>query len=273
LNDNGRKNNWLNANEERGAPVDGYVALLDVLGFSALVSTDRSGDMILRYLAQLEEATAQSQVGYVVFSDSIVLTTKSESPESFIAISRACSKLMADLLTEGIALRGAIVFGDFVRKAVGESLFVAGRAVIDAYQFEKAQDWVGIMVAPSALGHVRDLGSRCRMRNYQDVHAIATNKQQLAWPAFIQHCEAIPFHGMSPAAQETYDGYAVVPTNGIVEPTALVESISRSIERLKWLRTLAPSPRAQLKYKVPVDWLSRIQAIWREVVRFSGQQP
>jgi hypothetical protein len=248
--------------------VDGYVALLDVLGFSALVGADRSGDVIQRYLLRLEEATVESQVGYVVFSDSIVLTTKRNDPESFIAIAGTCSRLLGDLLSEGIALRGAIVFGDFVRKAVGDSLFVAGRAVIDAYQFEKAQDWVGIMVAPTALDRVPDLGVRCRMENYQDVAMFVTDKQRLAWPAFIQHCPNIPFHEGPTFQLETFDGFAVVPTSGEIEPVALADSIKKAIERLKWLRALAPSPRAQRKYQATSTWLSPIHSIWREVIRF-----
>ena len=144
----------------------GYVALLDVLGFSALVGEDTTGNKIRRYVACLENVTHQATVKYVVFSDSIVLTASDEGAEAFIAVAGACSRLQWELLNEGIALRGAIAFGNFLRSAVAESVFVAGRAVIDAYHFEQAQKWVGVMVTPSALEQVRDLDSRCRLEGF-----------------------------------------------------------------------------------------------------------
>ncbi|HEU4389711.1 MAG TPA: hypothetical protein VFV34_18040 [Blastocatellia bacterium] len=135
----------------------GYVALLDVLGFSALVGGDTTGERVRGYLDCLQRATKRSQVDYVVFSDSIMLTAKGEEPESLLEIAGASSRLLSDLLSEGIPLRGAIAFGSFFRSAIGESVFVAGRAVVDAYQFEQTQDWIGVMIAPSARARVTDL--------------------------------------------------------------------------------------------------------------------
>jgi hypothetical protein len=239
----------------------GYVALLDVLGFSALVGSDPSGEKIGRYLECLTAATEHSQVNYVVFSDSIVLTAEGDDPESLLAVAGACSRLIADLLKEDIPLRGAISFGNFVRSSIEKSVFVAGRAVIDACQFEQAQDWVGVMVAPSALAHVRDLNTRCpQVQNYSG--AEDDIQKQLPWPAFIQPCHGIPFHASSPFDQPRFDGFAVVPTNGVPEPAPLSDSISSAIERLKWLRSIAPSPGAQEKYQATINWLSNIQSFW-----------
>ena len=245
----------------------GYVALLDVLGFSALVASDAAGQRIERYLGCLQRATGgPTPVDYVVFSDSIVLTVEGENENSFITMAAACSRLMGELLTENIPIRGAISHGHFVRSAIGQSVFVAGRAVIDAYQFEQEQDWIGIMIAPSALERVADLDQRCRLQGHTSVEAFRAVEPRLQWAAFIQHSYEIPFHGGG-----RFDGFAIVPTNGLIEPAALRDSIKATIERLNWLRAVAPTPQAQQKYQKTANWLGDSQRLWHDVA-FSREQ-
>lgn len=243
---------------------EGFVALLDVLGFSALVRDSGEGG-IQRYLNCLQNATEHTNVNYVVFSDSIVLSAKGDSPDSFIAVAGACSRLLYDLLNVDIALRGAIAFGTFIREAFAESVFVAGRAVIDAYQFEQAQDWVGIMISPSALAHVQDLEARCR---FQDtIHTSAEGFKdvlpRLKWAASIQPCPSIPFHSSNPFEPQCFDGFAVVPTDGSLDPVALRDSLGVAVKRLKWLRAVAPSPGSQRKYQETLRWLQGIEYLWQ----------
>ncbi len=77
---------------------DGYVALLDVLGFSALVDADTTGERVERYLTCLQRAKGTTAVEYVVFSDSIVLTVEDAGADCLLAIAGACSRLMNELL-------------------------------------------------------------------------------------------------------------------------------------------------------------------------------
>jgi len=248
-----------------------FVALLDVLGFSALVTADATGDRVRGYLGCLERATKESDVEYVVFSDSIVLTAEGDGPDSLLAVARTCSRLLGDLLNEGIPLRGAIAFGSLVRSAIAKSVFVAGRAVIEAYQFEQAQNWVGIMVAPSALSHVPDLRSRCYRSNLTDDKSFKEALPRLPWAAFIQPCHRIPFHTSTPQERSSFDGFAIVPTNGELEPASLRDSIFVAMKRLEWLRAIAPSPRAQEKHQEAINWLSDIATHWHNVAAIQEQ--
>jgi|SRR5271168_3766126 hypothetical protein len=249
----------------------GYVALLDVLGFSALVGGDPSGEKIRRYLDCLRSATAKRKVDFVVFSDSIVLTSEGDSPESLITIAEACSRLMADLLNKEIPLRGAIACGQYFRSRVANSVFVAGRAVIDAYQFEQAQNWIGIMLAPSALARVPDLGKRCRVDQYASRESLADLRDRISWAAHIQPWGGIPFRASSPLEQPVFDGFAVVPMNGALEPSSLHESLKTSLGRLAWLRSLAPSPSAQQKYYETTRWLTGVHESWLRISLYEAQ--
>jgi len=246
----------------------GYVAVLDVLGFSALVAADATGEGVERYLKCLQRAKGASAVNYVVFSDSIVLTVAGNGAESLVAIAGACSRLMSELLLEHIPIRGAISQGEFVRSAVGESVFVAGRAVLDAYQFEQVQDWIGVMIAPSALVRVPDLEERCRLADHTTIDAFRAVEARIEWMAFIQPCHSIPFHTVNSFESSSFDGFAVVPTSGLLEPVALRDNIKAAIDQLTWLRAIAPTPAAQRKYQQTTSWLNGIRGLWHEVAFF-----
>src|SRR5256885_1361755 len=109
----------------------GYIAFLDVLGFGNLIAEDRNGERLRDYQrvwkVSLGTADAKAPVKYVVFSDSIVLTTT----ENLQVMIRACSKLFGALIAARIPVRGAIAYGQFVRSVqeFDMGVFVAGRAL------------------------------------------------------------------------------------------------------------------------------------------------
>jgi uncharacterized protein (DUF1330 family) len=242
----------------------GYVALLDVLGFAERISViDPEGAWLAEYLDALMRAVERSGCEYVVFSDSIVLTLEGDQPDNLLVIAQACSRLMVELLDRQLPVRGAIARGHFMRSSVGEhgksSVFVAGRAIVDAYRYEQRQDWVGVMITPSAL-KARDLRSQCTLA--VDGQLLA-NKGRLAWPLCIQHCQEIPFHSsVNLAATELQDGFAIVPGGGEADFPAMLATLRRVFDRVTWLKSIAPAPSAQRKYKTTIQWLSQIIGFW-----------
>ena len=234
---------------------------------------DGEGEHLQRYLTCLRDALDDNAVGpivdYVVFSDSIVLTTKDDSDAEFQALLCRCSRALGLMLQNEIALRGAISHGSFFRAGAAGGVFVAGRAIVDAYKFETVQDWVGIMLAPSAIKRAPELIKQSsRLQNIQG----ATDEQQaeirrlLPVAAFVQPCQNIPFHSNQPFEPERFDGFAVVPTDGVAEPSALSESIGRSYKALEWLGSIAPSPSAQAKYQRSRQWLYSVFNAWTNIV-------
>jgi len=247
----------------------GYVALLDVLGFSSFVSSDGAFDRLQQYQQYLHDALGKkngaSVVESVVFSDSIVLTTKDDSEDSFRALILRCSRVFGLMLQHEIPLRGAIAHGSYLRSSTGTTgVFVAGKAIIDAYKFETAQDWVGIMLAPSAIAQVRDLAKRCEIpsdANMSKKNLVALRKR-LPWAAFVQETYlGIPFHDVD----RPYFGFAVVPSDGNAEIPAILNSLTRSLEALDWLMSVAPDPSAQAKCHEARSWLAVVRLKWEKV--------
>ena len=146
---------------------------------------------------------------------------------------------------------------------------MAGKAVVEAHAFETKQDWVGIMLAPSAIRRTPDLTERCLIDpagssvGTEDGQKLI--EKRIAWSAFLQQCRSIPFHSNSPLDANDFDGFAIVPTSGVAEAAALAESLAISLKALDWLKSVAPDPAAQHKYQRAHQWLYQIQAKWREV--------
>ena len=239
----------------------GYVALLDVLGFSALVTADSTNKEVERYSRCLQEVLKSTEVKYVVFSDSIVLTIEGDGPDSLIKIAQACSQLMHRLLVENIPIRGAISQGKFVRSVISESVFVAGNAILDAYYFEQAQNWVGIMISPKVLKCIPDIGTRCHFHDEADTKA--GESQFNEWTAFIQPNHGIPFHTKNSEEPSNFDGFAIVPTLGFITLESIHDNIEVAINQLISLKSIAPNPSSQQKYQKTIDWLRLVLPIWQ----------
>jgi hypothetical protein len=220
----------------------------------------------------LKLATEPLGIDFVVFSDSIVLTAKGDDEASFLALAEACSRLLYDLLEKDIPLRGAIAFGDFVRRGdIAKSIFIAGRALIEAYRFEQAQNWIGIMLAPSVIRQLPLLAERCRLEEFANPPTpVSIKKIDPLWPRLIQRCAAIPFHEKRGSEPSDFSGFAIVPTSGTFEPSSNSSGVSEAIRRLRWLESLAPTPADQYKYRHTLVWLSRICSCWMMVENERG---
>jgi hypothetical protein len=150
----------MDSEEPRGRPADtiqkpeeleGYVALLDILGFSSMAESP-SGDLAY-YTASVQEAC--KGVDAVLFSDSIVLTVEVTKGEHGLTALKqmleACSGVMGNLITLQLACRGAIAFGRYLRLKRQSSVFIAGRPIVEAYNLERRQDWLGVTLCRSVV--------------------------------------------------------------------------------------------------------------------------
>jgi hypothetical protein len=252
----------------------GYVAFLDVLGFSSLVANDRDGDLINEYLAALStalkpESGTVGQNDYLVFSDSIVVTSLGGEPDHLRQLVRSCSYLFGELLKRGIAMRGAISYGQYLSNSTGKGRFVAGKAIVEAYSFEERQDWVGIMLAPSVVKHFKTLPTQSQLSHIparpQDIAAWVGPHAETSrfFAAYVQPCNEIPFHS-EPGGPINYAGYAIVPTSGDYRLRSVSESLRQSIAQLETLKIQAPDPIAQRKYDRTLKWLRGVASHWHE---------
>lgn len=242
----------------------GYVALLDVLGFSTLVARDNEGSELDEYIGCLEQATngkqGKSGVEYVLFSDSIVLTRTGSDPDSLLSIVKVCAYLFSLLTLKAIPVRGAISCGRFMRNDGKNGAFVAGKPIIEAFEYEKLQNWIGIMLCPSVLRQNGFLKDWCDASNCPRDEA--TNR--LPWVLTLKLNPGVPFHS-AVAQSRRFQSVAVIPIPGSPFSwdgySANLFAVIDSLNRLQWL---APNPGAQEKYDGTIKFIKWAKSIWEE---------
>jgi hypothetical protein len=171
----------------------GYVALLDVLGFRSLITGTAGAEWVAEYLSIVNFVTGLWDLESIVFSDSIVITKEGGGAESLHQVCEACSMLMYELILKDIPVRGAIAYGLYYRSPFDKSVFVAGRPIVDAYDTEKKQDWVGVILDTSAINapHGVNFGSET-IESFSNVPARADIKEHMKWRALVRRYSDIP---------------------------------------------------------------------------------
>ncbi len=154
-----------------------YVAFFDILGFKSWVETAGSHDVftyVRGFLNLLVKASlpgsevfpdmtvkmrqgSEANIAAVVFSDSIVFYTRDDSSECLKLLLLVCGNFMNGVICgPSRMIRGALAYGEFY--ADPESGAYVGKALIDAYQMEGAQEWLalGLHASLAASAHFHD---------------------------------------------------------------------------------------------------------------------
>ena len=139
-------------------------------------------------------------------------------------------------------------------------MFLAGKPIIEAYDYERRQNWAGMIFAPSVLVAAQpfDLVNECTTYCPND-QAFPRIAEFLAWKAFVQRWREIPFH--ADEGTDSHDALAIVPGGGTTL-RGMVDNLSIAMERLAWLKMLAPSPKEQKKYSASLKFLKSIRDTW-----------
>jgi hypothetical protein len=256
---------------EKVATIDGFVALIDVLGFRELVGRDDNLSALKEYIetvALLLQGSNFSQLEFVLFSDNIVINTIDQKEQSFVELVRACSQIFYELTKRQVALRGAIAHGRFMRSPnAQQGVIVAGSPIVEAYRYQTYQDWVGIMLAPSVMRRRDDLhiGSSLVMPTSGESaphwYSRAGLAVHLAW------CQRIPFH------DGAYEGHAIVPIRADSHTAASIRASLRDTnEQLSRMKAVAPDPISQKKYSNTLEWLSEREGYWGNMAKTTAFQ-
>lgn len=229
----------------------GYLAFIDALGFKALVYGQDSSKKIQKYIETVDQILGNKlELQYVVFSDSIIIVTKDDTEQSFNQIIKACSNLFWALLKEKIPVRGAIAFGSNHYK---ES-FVAGRPLIEAAEFEKRQNWVGISLCSSAVKKNSDrLGT-------QEISPESTLREDPDLAPYLEHYYSIPVHREIEANFEegnSLEGYAIRPSDSNNQTEKIQTQTDYLYKILCELGRCASDPKTQLKYFNTAQFIRR----------------
>ncbi|MGD0624832.1 MAG: hypothetical protein ABSB32_08960 [Thermodesulfobacteriota bacterium] len=243
----------------------GFVAILDILGFADRVARDAEVGGLDKYIDTVVNlADPYKSLGTILFSDTVVLYTFDDELHSFRDIVSLVSRLSFSLLMEEVPLRGAIAHGLFARSEQQvHGTVIAGRPIIEAHYYEAQLQWIGVMLAPSVLRAVPDLAKQTPVQGPNPNEAQEVYCERVSLAARIQQCSKIPVASTPGAPVGWLEGFAVVPISaGARTPEELKKSISTLLWKLRSLKPLAPEPRSQDKYQNSIVWLQELHLRW-----------
>lgn len=141
-----------------------FVGLFDILGFSNMVKNDQLEHVWKSYndikssttfiKDNLESLLKRKIVNIETFSDTFLIYTadhrdksQEDIDEYFNAMLGVCEALFHSANTKQIPIRGAITVGELI---VDESLII-GKPIVEAYEMEKDQNWMGCWISDDAI--------------------------------------------------------------------------------------------------------------------------
>jgi len=137
-----------------------WVAYFDLLGITELLNSNRIISVFEAYSLALKElgrgAGEPERLGRAWFSDTFVLWSKDDSPEGFRDLDLVARWFTYFLLQQKVPFRGAISCGEMYVDERHRLFF--GKALLEAYQYGEAQDWIGLVLTPSAAESLQRLG-------------------------------------------------------------------------------------------------------------------
>ena len=146
-----------------------YVSFLDILGFGSLIETRKLEEVMGRLnhvlsmvlpmvkgLGKVPNDTRQFHVGLTVekltvfsFSDTFVLYSEDDSPDSFFQIVAGSKLFCSYLISMGLPVRGALTLGE--AECIPNTQHLVGKAIVRAARLEKMQEWFGVLIDPQIM--------------------------------------------------------------------------------------------------------------------------
>ena len=147
---------------------DCWLACFDILGFKNLIDVDKNDFEALCVRAQYEETLRHLQkksgnfsykpgdIDYCWFSDTFLMFCRDDSLKSYTMIQAAAKHFIYSCISLPIPLRGAITVGPFIRSPDNRSFI--GRGFLEAFRYTEDQDWIGLILTPTAIKKIESSG-------------------------------------------------------------------------------------------------------------------
>ncbi len=141
-----------------------WVAVFDVLGFGTLLEQadqDLPRAVLTSQIDDLLEVLdsdekAHGKLESVVFSDTIAIFSPTERPDDYPWFLLQCKNLINQSISIRLPLRGAISVG--LTFSAKEHPIILGKPFSEAFQYCEDQDWIGLLLTPSATRALRSAG-------------------------------------------------------------------------------------------------------------------
>jgi len=143
-----------------------WVACFDILGIRNIINVDEDDvrafvvrvdyETTIDYLRSSCDDWEPGIIDYCWFSDTYLMFSRDASGQSYSIVETAAKFFIRKCIYSGIPIRGAISVGPFIRSA--DNRCFVGKAFLDALEYAEDQDWIGLLMTPSAITKAESMG-------------------------------------------------------------------------------------------------------------------
>ena len=141
-----------------------WVGVFDILGFKNAILQAEEESHRLYLMSQLEDIfetldsdiMTHGKLEFLAFSDTFVLFTESADVSSYPWFLLQCRNTIERAIVVKLPLRGAISVGTAYTSK--DPPIVLGKCFVEAYEYSEDQDWIGLLLTPSATAILRKAG-------------------------------------------------------------------------------------------------------------------
>lgn len=140
---------------------DRWVSYFDLLGFSDLVRTEGELHVFNTITTVIEESKRKlNSGGHIIervwFSDSFIFYSPGDSNYDFSKFQQLSLYFFFALIRKEIPVRGALAYGKVYADKDNNIIF--GEGLIEAYRYAENQDWIGLILTPTAVQRMEEIG-------------------------------------------------------------------------------------------------------------------
>lgn len=164
---------------------DTWLGVFDILGFKNMImesDQDLSRSLLTKKLDELIGSMnslpfEHGKLEYLIFSDTFVVYTPDPEPKSYAWFVSACKNLIEKSIRIELPLKGAISVGP-AHFSTSPPIFL-GASFVEAYEYCEDQDWLGLLLTPSATKTLRDHGLEPLRHDFVDDPQIPLRSKSL----------------------------------------------------------------------------------------------
>jgi len=140
-----------------------WVAHFDILGFKSFLAhgskdfetiLSQTGiDDIISFINDISPLHRE-RIDYLFYADTFIFYSKSEQIQNYPSILSVAQRFIRRCIEIKLPVRGAISFGELIFGH--EKKILMGKAFLESYQYCEDQNWLGLLLTPSATKKVRE---------------------------------------------------------------------------------------------------------------------
>ncbi|MGP8153275.1 MAG: hypothetical protein ACLQBQ_03900 [Smithella sp.] len=141
-----------------------WIAHFDVLGFKSIIDTKNYLTLkilqvtISEVLSDLNKNVSvfQEDVNYLFYADTFVIYSKSDKVNDYPGFIRIAKNFIVKCIYKKLPIRGAVAFGEITLGH--DNKIVMGKAFLESYVYGEDQNWLGLILTPSASIKLKEEG-------------------------------------------------------------------------------------------------------------------